>query len=186
LRHVLVAVVCGSALWAAAGGGAAPAAVDARSCAQRSSFFNVQILGDKDAVRWTSLSIRPLASVPKGKTVAVVWSLGGPRSTNGMAVYGWMTDTQSRFAFHCSRVRAAQKTSSRGLRAPGRVKDGWHYGLRFACLQRGNFVVEVRDLSGGQRMTVRMQRSGEVIAIAEAKPGGGWIRASKRCEERSA
>ena len=152
---------------------------------QRASFFNVEILGDKDATRWTAASARPLASVPDQKTVAVVWSLGGPVATSGMAVYAWITDTHSRFAFQCTRTRVARKHSMRGLRAPERVKDGWNLTRRFGCLQRGRLLVAVRDIRGGKRMTVRMERTGELIAVAEVGAGGGSLRGSTRCDRRS-
>jgi hypothetical protein len=186
LRHFLAFLVSAGALVAAAGGTSAPTAVEARACVQRASFFNVELLGDKDATRWSAASARPLSAVPDQKTVAVVWSLGGPVATSGMAVYSWMTDTRSRFAFQCTRSRAARKNSTRGLRAPVRVKDGWNLTRRFACLQRGRLLVAVRDIAGGgKRMTVRMERTGEVIAVAEVKRGGGSLRGSTRCDERS-
>ena len=186
MRHFLAFFVSAGALVAVAGGTSAPTAVEARSCVQRASFFNVEILGDKDATRWTAMNARPLAAVPDQKTVAVVWSLGGPVATSGMAVYAWSTDRHSRFAFQCTRSRAARKHSTRGLRAPVRVKDGWNLTRRFACLHRGRLLVAVRDVAGGgKRMTVRMERTGEVIAVAEVKRGGGSLRGSARCDERS-
>ena len=186
MRHFLAFFVSAGALVATAGGTSAPTAVEARSCVQRASFFNVEILGDKDAAGWIAASAKPLASVPDQKTVVVVWSLGGPVATSGMAVYAWSTATRSRFAFQCTRSRAARKHSTRGLRSPVRVKDGWNLTRRYGCLQRGRLLVAVRDLAGGgKRMTVRMERTGEVIAMAEVKRGGGSLRGSTRCDERS-
>jgi hypothetical protein len=185
LKHLLLFFVSAGALVAVASGTTAPTAVEARACVQRAAFFNVEILGDRDGTRWVAGSARPLQGVPDQKTVAVVWSLGGPESTSGMAVYAWITNADSRFAFQCRRTRAARKPTTKGLRAPVRVKDGWNVGRRFACLQRGRLVVAVRDIPGGKRMTVRMERTGQVVAMAETTGGGGWLRGSTRCERRS-
>jgi hypothetical protein len=185
LRHFLPFFITAGALAAVPLGTTAPAAVEARACVQRAAFFNVEILGDRDATRWSAASARPLQGVPDQKAVAVVWSLGGPASTSGMAVYAWITGTDSRFAFQCTRTRAARKPSMQGLRAPVRVKDGWNVGRRFACLHRGRLVVAVRDVPGGKRMTVRMERTGRVVAVAETTRGGGSLRGSTTCERRS-
>jgi hypothetical protein len=180
-----LAIVVGAGMLAAAGvGQSAPTAVDARACAQHSSFFNVHLLGDKDAVDWVAFNGAALSGVPKRKAVAVVWSLGGPASTSGIAVYGWITASRSHFALDCTSTKRARQKPIKGLRAPTRVKNGWHDGSRFACLQPGRFVVDVRDIQAGKRLTVRMQRTGELIAVAEVSRGGGWIRGSKRCDER--
>jgi hypothetical protein len=178
-------MVIGTGTLVAAGAGTpAQTAVDARACAQRASFFNVHLLGDKDSADWVAFNGAALSGVPKRKAVAVVWSLGGPVSTSGIAVYGWMTASRSHFALDCTTTRPARQKPVTGLRAPVRVRNGWHDGFRFACLQPGRFVVDVRGVRGGRRLTVRMQRTGELIAVAEVGRRGGWIRGSKRCDER--
>jgi hypothetical protein len=184
MRRFLATVVGAATLVAVGGGTSAPTPVDARACTQRSSFFNVHLLGDKDSADWVAFNGAALSGVPDRKAVAVVWSLGGPVSTSGIAVYGWTTASRTHFALDCTTARPARQKPIRGLRAPVRVKNGWHDGSRFACLQSGRFVVDVRDVRGGQRLTVRMQRTGELIAVAEIGREGGWIRGSRRCDER--
>ena len=62
-----------------------------------------------------------------------------------------------------------------------RVKDGWFFGRKYKCLQPGRFVVEIRDIAGGKRVTVRVQRTGRLLAVGEVKAGGGWLRGAKSC-----
>jgi hypothetical protein len=183
--RVLFAIVVGTATLVAAGvGTSAPTAVEARACKQHGSFFNVHLLGEKDSADWVAFNGAALSGVPKRKAVAVVWSLGGPASTSGIAVYGWTTAARTRFALDCTSTRPGRQRPLKGLRAPVRLKNGWHDGSRFACLQPGRLVVDVRDIRGGKRLTVRMQRTGELIAVAELTGGGGWIRGSRRCDDR--
>jgi hypothetical protein len=181
----LLAIVVGTSMLVAAGVAmSAPTAVEARACTQRSSFFNVHLLGDKESTDWVAFNGAALSGAPKGKALAVVWSLGGPVSTSGIAVYGWATAARSHFALECTTTRPTRPKPVKGLRAPVRMKNGWHDGVRFACLQAGRLVVDVRDVRNGKRLTVRMQRTGELIAVAELGRTGGWLRGSRRCDER--
>ncbi len=177
-------VVCAVALVAAGSGGTAGSAPDARSCAQQGSFFNVQLLGDKRASDWLASSDKPLPGAPQRRALAVVWSLGGPTSTSGIAVYGWTTRAMSRFAPTCRLARTLKTPARARLRPVVRVKDGWHLEHRYGCVLPGRFVVRVQQLRDGRRLTVRMERSGELIAVAEIRSGGGTLRASTRCEQR--
>jgi hypothetical protein len=177
-------LVCAGALFAPDGAGAASTAVDARSCTQRSSFFYVQILGDRDAFRWTSMASSVFGEVRDAETFVAVWSRGGPPSTEGAAIYGWSTATRYRPSTFCTPTRTARRKPRGTLRRAVRMQDGWNDDARFVCSQRGPFVIEVRDIRGGKRMTVRMERTGHLIAVAELRRGSGWLRASTRCEER--
>jgi hypothetical protein len=62
-----------------------------------------------------------------------------------------------------------------------RVRDGLFTGRKLACVRSGRYLVEVRDIAGGKRLVVRMQRGGEVLAVGETQRGGAWLRGSKRC-----
>jgi hypothetical protein len=159
-------------------------AVDARTCKRQGSFFNVQILGDRDAEYQFSFARRRFG-IPDGKTVVAVWGLGGPRSTAGVAMYGWIAESQSRLATFCARTASpGRDPKAAGLRPRVQVRDGWGSGPRYACLHQGRVVVRARDIPGGKRLVVRMQPGGHLIAVAEVERGGGWLRASKRCEQR--
>ena len=184
LRLILIPLGALAALAAAGGGGSATIDVQARSCERQHSFFNVQILGDRDSEYQFNFNAGRFG-IPDRKTVVAVWSLGGPTSTNGIAMYGWVTGGQSRLGSFCTRA-AAKGTDPKPtrLRARATVKDGWASGPRFACLQTGRVVVQERDIPGGKRLVVRMQPSGALIAVAEVGRGGGWLRASKACDQR--
>ncbi|MFO7571909.1 MAG: hypothetical protein R6W48_04820 [Gaiellaceae bacterium] len=39
----------------------------------------------------------------------------------------------------------------------------------------------MRDISGGKRLTVRMQRGGKVLAVGETTRNGAWLRGAKSC-----
>jgi hypothetical protein len=184
MRLLLVPIACLAALAAAGGGGSATIDVQARSCERQGSFFNVQILGDRDAEYQFNFNAGRFG-IPDRKAVVVVWGLGGPVSANGIAMYGWITNGQSRLGSFCSRAPAkGSDPKPTRLRPPERVKHGWAAGPRFACLQRGRVVVQARDIPGGKRLVVRMQPSGALIAVAEVGRTGGWLRASKTCDQR--
>ena len=142
-------------------------------------WFSIQIAGDKEGT-WR---LGGSTTLPRKTTFTAVWSLGGPARTRGIAVYGWISKGATRISDACrSTPRPPAKPGS--LRAPIRVKDGWFLGRKYTCLQEGRFVIETRDLAGGgRRMTVRMQRTGELLAVSEVRPGGGWLRASQSCSE---
>lgn len=184
MRPVLAILVCAGALVAAGDGGAASTAVDTRSCTSRSSFFYVQILGDRDAFRWTSMASSVFGEVRDAETFVAVWSRGGPPSTEGAAIYAWSTATRYRPSTFCAPARAAPARFRGKLRLPARMNDGWNDESRFVCSQRGRFVVRVRDIRDGKRVTVGMERTGELIARAEVTRGGGWLRVSAHCAER--
>jgi hypothetical protein len=138
----------------------------------------IHILGDRS---W-GWRIGSYSAIPAKTTAILVWSTGGPPATDGLAAYGWTTRTRSGFFSRCSAGRAAaQPTGS--LRAPVSVKDRWFYGRKYTCIQPGRFVVAVSDIAGGKRLTVRVQRTGKLLAIGEVKAGGGWLRGSKSCRE---
>lgn len=179
MRRLLSVLVCGTALVAAGAGASAPSAVEARSCAQLASSFNIQLLGDR-SYGW---QLGRYTAIPAKTAVVAVFSLGGPRATNGLAVYGWATRAGSRLSTACSRVQPATRQPTGSLRPAVRVQHGWLYGRKYACTMRGRFVVETRDIAGGKRVTVRMQGTGELLAVAEVGRAGGWIRGSKRCTE---
>jgi len=63
------------------------------------------------------------------------------------------------------------------------VEDGWYFGRKFTCLQTGRFVVEIRDITGGKRLSVRVQKTGKLLAVGEVKAGGGWLRGSTSCRD---
>jgi hypothetical protein len=184
LRPVLAILVCAVSLFAAGGAGAASTAVDTRSCAPRSSFFYVQILGDRDAFRWTSMASSVFGEVRDAETFVTIWSRGGPPSTEGAAIYAWSTATRYRPSTFCTPTRTAARKPRGKLRRPVRMQDGWNDDARFVCSHRGRFLIEVRDIGGGRRMTAWMERTGHLIAVAEIRPGSGWLRASTRCEAR--
>jgi hypothetical protein len=122
--------------------------------------------------------------VRDAETFVTVWSRGGPPSTEGAAIYGWSTATRYRPSSYCTPARTGPRKPRGKLRRPVRMQDGWNDDSGFACSHRGRFAIQVRSIRRGKRMTVRMERTGEVIAVAEVRPGSGWLRASTRCEER--
>jgi len=159
---------------------ASPTAKETRSCAQIWSTFTVSLLGDRDRTWWAnSPAIR---TIPDGRAVVTVWSLGGDRGVN---VYAWATAKQSRFESRCSSIKAALKPPDlAALRAPVKVKDGWYYGRSAACVERGPLLITVGREGSKSRVVVRMQRSGKVIAVADLSRGGGSFRGSKACSDR--
>lgn len=179
MRSVAGLLACVAALGAAGAGTPAPGVVEARSCAQVSDGFNVQILGESS---W-GFGLDN-AHLPSKRTIVVVWSRGGPAASGGVAVFGWITNARSAFRAGCSVTSAARRQTPGALRPPIRVKDGWFWGRKFACFNRGRLRLVVRDIAGGKRITVRMDRTGVLVAQGEVTRGGGWLRASKRCDER--
>jgi hypothetical protein len=182
----LLAVLVGTAVFAGAGGGvsAQGPSVTTRSCAQLGGFFSVQLAGNKQGSYWLEAKSARFARVPAQRTVVAVWSFA-PQAADGIAVYGWITDSQQRLSPSCRAAGAEPKRPVGGtLRARARTKDGWGFGQRYECQQRGRFLVEVQQLRRGKRMTVWMEETRELIAIAEVSGGSGWLRASKRCSER--
>jgi hypothetical protein len=64
------------------------------------------------------------------------------------------------------------------------VKDGWAFGRKFGCLDKGRLLITTTVSSGKTRVVVRIQASGKVMAVGELGAGGGWIRGSKTCEAK--
>lgn len=182
LKTLLAAAVAAVALPVAAGN-ATPAATTTYSCAQVWGSFNVQLVGDRD---W-GWNLGALGSVgaPKKKAIIVVWSLGGFAAQQGLNVYSWATGTRSRSSGRCNAVKPSLKQPSlAGLGPVTRVKDGWAFGRKFGCLDKGRILITTTQGSGKTKVVVRMQASGEVIAVGELGKGGGWIRGSKSCEAK--
>jgi hypothetical protein len=65
-----------------------------------------------------------------------------------------------------------------------RVKDGWAFGRKFGCLEKGRLLITTTQRGSKTEIVVRMQASGRVIAAGELAKGGGWIRGSKTCEAK--
>jgi hypothetical protein len=184
VRALVLTALALAALATAGGAGSVPVAPDTRSCAQQSSAFNVQLLGHRQVTDWVAFSPSTLAGAPQRRAIGVVWSLGGPVSTSGIAVYGWTTHAASRFGGACTAGTPQRGGKAAKLRAPVRVRDGWHVQHRYACVLPGRFTVAMTPISGGRRLTVQLQRTGEVLAVVELRRGGGTLRASTRCHER--
>jgi hypothetical protein len=178
LRLLVALLVSSAALAAAAASPSSPSAVVSRACTPQEVAVYIQILGDRS---W-GWRLERYDAIPAKRSVIVVWSNGGPVSTSGIAAYGWATRTRTGFFVSCPSGRAAAQPAG-SLRAPVRVKDGWFYGRKYTCLQPGRFVVEVRDIAGGKRVTVRVQKTGRLLAVGEVKAGGGWLRGAKSCSE---
>jgi hypothetical protein len=113
--------------------------------------------------------------------VIAVWSKGGPVETDGIAAYGWATRSRSAFSADCRAGRATRQVDG-GLGPAVLVKDGWFAGRKFTCLDTGRIVVAISDVRGGKRVTVRVQKTGKLLALGEVTAGGGWLRGSKSCE----
>jgi hypothetical protein len=162
---------------------AAPAAVSTRSCAPAGPFFNVHVFGKREGSFWAQPHIHPevFAGIPPGTAAVSVWTFGS--QTGGPALYGWIADGRSRFSSRC-RSRTARVPSRGDLRPAVRVRDGWATGGRFECSHRGRFVIQTEELGRRTRMSVWIERTGELIAMAEAGPGTAWLRIAKRCIER--
>jgi hypothetical protein len=182
LRGALVFAACGVALVAAVSGSSAQSALQTRSCSQAGSFFNVQIAGNVDATYWGRIHADLFAAIPRGEAMVAVWSFGSQRNKRP-DLYGWATESRSRIAERC-RARSARRPSEGALRPSIRVEDGWAFGRRYECHRRGRVVIQTRALRGGTQIAVWMEKSRELIAIGEISGRSGWVRASKRCDER--
>lgn len=176
---MIPALVAAAAAALAPAGGSAPSEVVTRSCAQAQGWFYIQIVGDVGwAWRLTETSV-----LPRRTSVVAVWNDDGPVRDSGVGVLGAISKSGRRFASKCRPARRpAAKTAP--LRPAIRVKDGWYYGRKYTCLQQGRVVLEARDLAGGgRRLTVRMQRTGALLAVGEVRGGSAWLRASRSCSE---
>ena len=182
LRTLLAVGVAALALPVAAGN-ATSTATTTYSCAQVWGSFNVQLVGDRD---W-GWNLGALGSVgaPRKKSIIVVWSLGGYAAQQGLNVYSWATGSRFRPSNRCHAVKQTPKQPSlAGLGPVTRVKDGWAFGRKFGCLDKGRILISTTQRSGRAKVVVRMQSSGEVIAVGELGGGRGWIRGSKSCEAK--
>lgn len=177
MRLLSAALVSAAALVAAGAGSSAPSAAQARVCTPLEIAVHIQILGNRT---W-GWQLGRYDAIPAKVTMIAVWSKGGPVETDGLAAYGWATRSRSSFFPRCGPGRAARQVDG-GLRPVVRVKDGWFAGRKFTCLQTGKIVVAVSDVAGGKRVTVRVQRTGKLLALGEIRAGGGWLRGSKSCE----
>ena len=179
----LVAAAVAAAVLPVAAGHATSTATATYSCAQVWGSFNVQLVGDRD---W-GWNLGALGSVgaPRKKSIIVVWSLGGYAAQQGLNVYSWATGTRSRSSGRCKAVGQTPKQPSlAGLGPVTRVKDGWAFGRKFGCLETGRLLITTTQSSGKTKVVVRMQGSGDVMAVGEVGKGGGWIRGSKSCEAK--
>jgi len=171
-------LVSTAALAAAAAAPSSPSVATSRVCTPRDTAVNIQILGDRS---W-GWRLERYDAIPAKRTTIAVWSNGGPTSTFGVAAYGWTTRTRTGFFAGCAAGTAAAQPAGQ-LRSPVRVKDGWYYGRKYKCIQPGRFVVAVSDIAGGKRVTVRVQATGQLLALGEVNAGGGWLRGSKSCTD---
>lgn len=177
-----MASVCVIALVAAGGGISAPTAVATYSCDQLGVPFSVHLAGDKDSNFWLSIHRDVFAAIPRETAMFAVWSFG--RQGSGPVLYGWAADGRSKLSPRRCKARSASRPPAGALAPLFRVKDGWALGGRYDCAQRGSIVMRVETVRRAIRFTVWMQRTRELVAVAEIAPGGGWIRPSKRCSER--
>lgn len=184
MRLAVLALACVAALAFAGSAGSADTVVSTRSCGQLGSFFNVQFAGKVDGTYWGWLHRHLFAPVPKTETMIGIWTFGS-QTTRGPVLYGWATAGRSGLAKRCVQ-RSARPPAQGRLRARLRVEDGWAYGRRYECRRRGRFVVRTDVRGNVSRVSVWMERSRELLAVAEIKRGSGWIRVSKRCLERDA
>jgi hypothetical protein len=178
LRLLFSTLVGAAALVAAGAGSSAQSAVESRVCGPRDVSLNIQILGNRT---W-GWKLGQYSAIPAKVTTIAVWSSGGPATTNGIVAYGWVTRNRASFSPACTLGRASAQPAGT-LSAPVRVKDGWYFGRKFTCLQTGRFVVEIRDITGGKRLTVRLQKTGKLLGVGEVKAGGGWLRGSTGCRD---
>jgi len=178
LRLLSAALVSAAALVAAGAGSSAPSAAQARVCTPLEIAVHIQLLGNRT---WGWLLSR-YDAIPAKVSVIAVWSKGGPVETDGIAAYGWATRNRSSFFARCGPGRAARQVDG-GLGPAVRVKDGWFAGRKFTCLDTGRIVVAISDTTTGKRVTVRVQKTGKLLALGEITTGGGWLRGSKSCRD---
>lgn len=182
MRLALLTLVCGVALAGAAGGASAPNAVETRSCTQAGADFNVQIAGNIDGTYWGRIHRDLFAPIGRGEAMVAVWSFGSQKNIDS-ELYGWAAGSRADIADRCRALRAPRP--ARGTLRPAlRVKDGWAYGKRYECTRRGRIVVQTDEAGGRTRVAVWMERTRELIALAEVRGESAWLRASKRCDER--
>jgi hypothetical protein len=164
---------------------AAPAAVSTRSCAPAGPFFNVQIIGNKEASFWAQPHLHPelFAGIPPKKSLVAIWTFG-TQAGREPALYAWAADGRTRFSMRC-RARTARAPSRGDLRPVLRVEDGWAFGGRFECDHRGRFVIQTERLGRRTRLAVWIERTGELIAMAEVGPREAWARVAERCAKRT-
>jgi len=182
VRRVFVASVCVTALVVAGGGVSAPTTVATYSCDQIGSHFSAHLAGDKHSNFWLDIHRDVFAAIPRETAMFAVWSFG--RDGSGPVLYGWAADGRSKLSPRRCKARSASTPPAGALGPRFRVKDGWALGGRYECPQRGSIAIRVETVRKTVRLTVWMQRTRELIAVAEIAPGGGWIRPSKRCSER--
>ena len=163
----------------------APAVVETRSCAIAGGFFNLHLAGHKRAGFWFGAHPDTFGHLPAKKALAVVWNFGS-QTTREPVLYAWSVDTEARFRANCRVLGGAMARPLAGvLRAPFRVKPGWFVGKRYECTRRGRVAIRTQTIAKGMRMTVWAERSRKLLAVAELTRGGGWMRTSKSCLERS-
>jgi hypothetical protein len=178
MRLLLALLVSAAALAVAAAAPSSPSAVLSRACAPQDSTLYISILGNR-TYGWR---LEDYTAIPAKKSTILVWSMGGPPATDGVAAYGWAQQGRAAFSGGCATGRAFSSPAG-SLRGPVKVKDGWFYGRKYRCYGPGRFVVQVRTIPGGRRVTVRVQKSGKLLAVGEVKGGTGWLRGSKSCDE---
>ena len=181
MRLLAAVVVCVVALVATGPGSSATSASEAaaaRVCTPKDVAVHIQILGDRT---W-GWKLGRYRAIPEHVTTIAVWSSGGPVETQGVAAYGWATRTRSAFFAECASGQAARQPAG-NLRPAVRVKDGWFAGRKFTCLDTGRIVVAISDTRTGKRVTVRVQKTGKLLALGEITTGGGWLRGSVSCRE---
>lgn len=183
IRSGVLVLLAAVAIAVTAGAGvAASTATTTVSCPQVWTGFNVQLIGDRD---WGwNLSALGSVGAPKKRSLIVVWSLGGPLR-GGLLPHGWASATRSRASQRCRPVTAKLEPASlRGLGPTYRTKDGWAYGRKFSCLDRGRLLITTARSASKTRVVVRMQSSGKTIAVGELSGRSGWIRGSTSCDDR--
>jgi hypothetical protein len=182
VKRVVVAVVCAVGLVTASSGSSATALVETRSCSQAGPEFNVQVAGNIDGTYWGRIHRDLFAPVGRGEAMVAVWSFGSQRNIDS-DLYGWAAGSRADIADRCRALRAP-KPARGSLRPALRVRDGWAFGKRYECTRRGRVVIQTDEADGRTRVAVWMERSRELIALAEVRRGSAWVRASTRCDER--
>jgi hypothetical protein len=181
VRSAVVALACVAALVAAPSPASAPAVVTSVSCGQLGSFFSVNFNGNIRGTYW-ALQHRIFDPIPQGRTNVALWSFGS-QATMSSVMYAWATSGKSQLSKRCRRS-GARAPAPGNLRPRLRVEDGWAYGRRYECRQRGRIVVRVDTRGATSRLSAWMEKSRELVATAEIGARSGWVRVSKRCLER--
>jgi hypothetical protein len=181
VRAALVVLLCAAALVVASSGTSAPSAVRTASCSQAGPEFSVQIAGNIDGTYWGRIHAELFARIPKGKATVAVWSFGSQENREP-DLYGWAAGSRVEIAERC-RTSSARAPAMHALRPPLRVSDGWALGRRYECQRRGRVVIRATGIRGGTRLVVWMERSRELIAVAEIRQGSALVRATKRCRD---